>query len=65
MKHKACTSTGIVSHNVTLPAESTTAEVVDAVKEFNDNDSVDGILVQMPLPDHVDEEQVLAQVRYF
>lgn len=62
MKHKACTSIGIVSHNVTLPADSTLEEIKDAVKEFNENDRIDGILVQMPLPDHINEEDVLAQV---
>ena len=62
MKHKACASVGIVSHSVSMPAESTTEEVMDAVRRYNDSEAVDGILVQMPLPAHVDEERVLAQV---
>lgn len=62
MKHKACESVGIVSHSVSMHEASTTEEVIEAVRRYNDSENVDGILVQMPLPAHVDEERVLTQV---
>ena len=63
MKHAACERVGIVSHGKTLPSSASLEEVKDAVVAFNEDASVDGVLVQMPLPDHVDEEAALAEVR--
>ncbi len=57
-KGKACEELGIYSLQVDLPADASTAEVVEAVEQLNRDDSVHGILVQLPLPGQ-DEEQVL------
>ena len=57
-KGKACEELGMYSLQVDLPADASTAEVVEAVERLNRDDSVHGILVQLPLPEQ-DEEQVL------
>jgi methylenetetrahydrofolate dehydrogenase (NADP+)/methenyltetrahydrofolate cyclohydrolase len=50
---------------VTLPPETTTAEVQSRVSELNDDDRIDGILVQLPLPKHVDKHAILEAVQPF
>ncbi len=59
MKHKACEKVGIASVGVELPAEATTRTIVDKVRALNRDGSVDGILVQLPLPSQVDTERVI------
>ncbi len=62
-KHKACQEAGIVSFGYELPENAKLGEVVDLVKKLNDDPAVHGILVQLPLPSGLDEEQVLSTVR--
>ncbi|MBQ4415492.1 MAG: bifunctional methylenetetrahydrofolate dehydrogenase/methenyltetrahydrofolate cyclohydrolase FolD [Methanomicrobium sp.] len=62
MKHKACDRVGIKSVGVVLPGTSTTEEVVNAVAKLNADDSVHGILVQLPLPKGIDTEAVIESV---
>lgn len=62
MKHKACDQVGIRSVGVVLAADVTTEEVVSHVRELNADPSVDGILVQLPLPAHIDTEAVIEAV---
>ncbi len=57
-KHKAATAAGIEARDVRMPADSTEAEVLAAVDALNRDDTVDGILVQLPLPSHMDETAV-------
>ncbi len=57
-KHKAATAAGIEARDVRMPADSTEAEVLAAVDALNRDDTVDGILVQLPLPAHMDETAV-------
>jgi methylenetetrahydrofolate dehydrogenase (NADP+)/methenyltetrahydrofolate cyclohydrolase len=59
MKHKACEKVGIGSVGIELPADATTRTVVDRVRALNRDNSVDGILVQLPLPSQVDTERVI------
>ena len=59
MKQKACAKLGIESFGHNLPGDATQEEVEGLVKELNANPAVNGILVQLPLPDHLDEERVL------
>jgi len=59
MKQKACAKLGIESFGHILPADASQEEVEDLVKELNANPAVNGILVQLPLPGHLDEERVL------
>ncbi|GBF88914.1 hypothetical protein Rsub_01413 [Raphidocelis subcapitata] len=62
MKRRACAEVGFRSFDCDLPGDSTQQEVLDAVAKFNANPHVHGILVQLPLPKHIDEEAVLAAI---
>ncbi len=62
MKHKACDTVGIRSVGVVLKDDTTTEEVVAHVRTLNEDASVDGILVQLPLPSHIDTEAVIEAV---
>ncbi len=53
---------GIISEHRHLPAETTQAELMQAVNELNSRDDVDGILVQLPLPPQIDEREVLEAI---
>ena len=59
LKHKAATEAGIQASDVRLPATTGEDELLAVVEELNDDDSVDGILVQTPLPPQIDEERVM------
>lgn len=59
MKRRACERVGIRSEARILTAASTQQHVEAAVRGFNDDPEIHGILVQLPLPDHLDEEAVL------
>lgn len=61
-KQKACSEVGIESFGYNLPATATQEEVEGLVTELNANPAVDGILVQLPLPSHLDEERVLRTI---
>ncbi len=61
-KRKACAEAGIESFGHELPKTATQAEIVDLVARLNADPLVHGILVQLPLPDGIDEEKVLATV---
>lgn len=62
MKQKACQELGMVSFGYHLPADASQAEVENLVRELSANPEVHGILVQLPLPKHLDEEGVLGAV---
>lgn len=62
MKRRACKRVGIDSIAHILPASSTQDEVVNTVKALNANPKIHGILVQLPMPKHIDEEAVLREV---
>ncbi len=62
MKHKACDRVGIKSVGIVLPASSTTEEVREAVSKLNADESIHGILVQLPLPNGIDTEAVIESV---
>jgi methylenetetrahydrofolate dehydrogenase (NADP+) / methenyltetrahydrofolate cyclohydrolase len=61
-KIKACAELGIFSEKLTPPERATTEELVALVEELNGRSDIDGILVQMPLPKHVDARRVLETV---
>ena len=61
-KIKACEKAGIESYGYKLPATATQEEVEALVKELNADPKVNGILVQLPLPDGLDEEKVLQAI---
>ena len=62
MKQRACERAGITSVKHVMTAESPQAEVEDAVAKLNADPNIHGILVQLPLPDHIDEETILRAV---
>src|SRR6267154_4234455 len=61
-KIKACAELGIFSEKLTPSETATTEELVALVEELNGRSDIDGILVQMPLPRHVDSRRVLETV---
>jgi methylenetetrahydrofolate dehydrogenase (NADP+)/methenyltetrahydrofolate cyclohydrolase len=61
-KHKASHEAGIDSRDHRFPSETPESVILELVAELNADDSVDGILVQLPLPDHMDEPAVLRAV---
>ena len=61
-KHKACLEVGIESYQIQLPAETTEAELCEKINELNADNSVDGILVQLPLPGHINEAAVINSI---
>lgn len=58
-KKKACEETGMNSYEYALSEETTQEELVELVKKLNDDEKVNGILVQLPLPKHIDENAVI------
>ena len=58
-KKKACEYVGVRSLAYELPEETTEEELLKLIRELNDRTDVNGILVQLPLPKHIDEEKVL------
>lgn len=61
-KENACEYVGINSRTLALPEETTQEELLNVVKELNEDASVNGILVQLPLPKHIDESQILLAI---
>jgi methylenetetrahydrofolate dehydrogenase (NADP+)/methenyltetrahydrofolate cyclohydrolase len=61
-KHRACEEIGMVPLDRRLPAETSEAELLELVEVLNADDAVDGILVQTPLPAHIDESAIIAAV---
>jgi 5,10-methylene-tetrahydrofolate dehydrogenase/methenyl tetrahydrofolate cyclohydrolase len=62
MKQKRCKEVGIHSVGHTLPKDATQEEVEGLVRELNADPEINGILVQLPLPSHLDEEAVLGAI---
>jgi methylenetetrahydrofolate dehydrogenase (NADP+) / methenyltetrahydrofolate cyclohydrolase len=62
MKQKACAELGMTSYHHPVPADITQEELENLIKELNADPKVHGILVQLPLPSHLDEERVLALI---
>jgi len=62
MKKKACAEVGITSFGYDLPADISQEELLKVVRDLNANPDVHGILVQLPLPDHLDDEEILGAI---
>lgn len=58
-KKKACAYIGIDSRSYELPEETSQEELLDLIRKLNQDDTVDGILVQLPIPDHMNEKEVI------
>lgn len=62
MKEKACAKVGIYSDEHRLPAETSQEELLALVEQLNNDARIDGILVQLPLPEHIDEDAVITAI---
>ncbi|MBK4785861.1 MAG: bifunctional methylenetetrahydrofolate dehydrogenase/methenyltetrahydrofolate cyclohydrolase FolD [Pantoea sp. Pent] len=61
-KRRACEEVGFVSRAYNLPASTSEAELLDVIDELNNDDAIDGILVQLPLPAGIDNVKVLERI---
>lgn len=61
-KRKSCEEIGIFSKSYDLPAETTEAELLQLIEQLNYDESVDGILVQLPLPKQIDSTKVIEAI---
>lgn len=61
-KKKACEYIGVDSLSCELPGETTQEELLELIRDLNGNTAVNGILVQLPLPEHIDEEKILLAI---
>ena len=61
-KVKACERVGFESTLVKMPSTTTEVELLKKIKELNENDAIDGFIVQLPLPEQIDERKVLMAV---
>ncbi|RAP31949.1 bifunctional methylenetetrahydrofolate dehydrogenase/methenyltetrahydrofolate cyclohydrolase FolD [Candidatus Marinamargulisbacteria bacterium SCGC AG-414-C22] len=59
MKKKACENIGIISSEYALPEAVTEIELINLIKTLNNDSTVDGILLQLPLPDHLNSDKML------
>jgi methylenetetrahydrofolate dehydrogenase (NADP+)/methenyltetrahydrofolate cyclohydrolase len=62
MKARTCEKLGIVSRKITLPGSIQQPELMDQVKKLNEDDAIDGILIQLPLPRHINKHAILESV---
>ncbi len=62
-KREACEEAGILSLSYDLPADTSQEALEALIDELNENDTVDGILVQLPLPSHLDADPILVKIR--
>lgn len=62
LKEKALINAGMVSYQNTLPAETSQKELLALIDKLNNDTNVNGILVQLPLPDHLDETEALNRI---
>ncbi|MCU7916176.1 MAG: bifunctional methylenetetrahydrofolate dehydrogenase/methenyltetrahydrofolate cyclohydrolase FolD [Candidatus Thiodiazotropha sp. (ex Gloverina cf. vestifex)] len=61
-KRKSCDEVGFYSVSHDLPVSTTQDELLALIDQLNADDDIDGILVQLPLPDHIDEESVIERI---
>ena len=62
-KKKDCAECGIYSEEYAIPAQTTQQELLELVETLNNREDIDGILVQLPLPRHLNEKEVLLAIR--
>lgn len=62
-KRASCEQAGIISHHHDLPAETSEADLLALIDKLNDDTGIDGILVQFPLPSHIDADKVTERIR--
>lgn len=61
-KRSSCEAVGFLSKHFDLPQQTPEADLLELIDELNHDDTIDGILVQLPLPDHIDDDKVIDQI---
>src|SRR5919206_3048100 len=62
LKQKAAQQAGMEARDLKLPADMPEEDLLATIAELNADDGVDGLLVQLPLPDHIDENRVIEAI---
>ncbi|MFP3924766.1 MULTISPECIES: bifunctional methylenetetrahydrofolate dehydrogenase/methenyltetrahydrofolate cyclohydrolase FolD [Pseudomonas] len=62
-KRKDCEEVGFISQAYDLPSETTQTELTDLIDRLNDDPAIDGILLQLPLPEHLESSSLLERIR--
>ncbi|MEX6665620.1 bifunctional methylenetetrahydrofolate dehydrogenase/methenyltetrahydrofolate cyclohydrolase FolD [Pseudomonas sp. W2-17] len=62
-KRKDCEEVGFISQAYDLPSETTQTELTDLIDHLNDDPAIDGILLQLPLPEHLESSSLLERIR--
>ena len=62
-KCRACETVGFYSEKYEMPESTTESELIDLIEKLNDDDKIHGVLVQLPLPRHIDVEKVLLTIK--
>lgn len=62
-KRRACEEVGFLSQSFDLPSETSEADLLALIDKCNDDAAIDGILVQLPLPKHIEESKVIERIR--
>ncbi len=61
-KEKSCSEVGILSSVYRYPSDITEKELLEAIEYINNDDEIDGLIVQLPLPDHISEKKVIESI---
>lgn len=62
-KRRACEEVGFLSQSFDLPSDTSEAALLELIDQCNNDPSIDGILVQLPLPKHIEESKVIERIR--
>lgn len=62
-KEKACQAIGIYSRKITLPEQTSEQELLETIKKLNNDEKIHGILVQLPLPKHINSAKIIEAIR--
>src|SRR3954470_24721360 len=62
LKQKAATEAGMEARDIHLPADTSEEDVLATIAAVNADDAIDGLLVQLPLPDHLDEKRIIEAI---
>src|SRR6476660_6874831 len=62
LKQKNATEAGMEARDIKLPADTSEEEVLATIAALNADDAIDGLLVQLPLPDHLDENRIIEAI---
>jgi methylenetetrahydrofolate dehydrogenase (NADP+)/methenyltetrahydrofolate cyclohydrolase len=63
-KRQYCNEVGIKSHHIELPASTSEKELLEIITQLNQDDSIDGILVQLPLPRHINSDTMIKAIDF-